>query len=244
MRWVGEKAMQDAPTRLYYAISEVSKATKVKAHVLRYWETQFSLLRPRKSRGGIRKYRPKDVSLIQEIKHLLYDRGFTIAGASRKLREDRRAGRVDATEMDLEDSDSREVVADSPIAALEQLERASVVQETPPVDEVVARDDDQLPRTRSRQRPSKKPRAGAGKSKPWGLAEIRKELERLHAILQRSPDTLARVARTEVRKTGEMVQGNLGENSGIVRESPRRTGRAGTSHRSPGPGSRTDHETP
>ena len=84
--------MSDALTKSYYSISEVSENAGVKAHVLRYWETQFSMLRPRKSRGGVRMYRPKDVALIEQIKHLLYDRGFTIAGARRKLLEDRRSG--------------------------------------------------------------------------------------------------------------------------------------------------------
>jgi DNA-binding transcriptional MerR regulator len=78
----------------YYSISEVSHTTAVKAHVLRYWETQFSMLRPRKSRGGIRQYRPKDVALIGQIKHLLYERGFTIAGARRKLQQERRSAQA------------------------------------------------------------------------------------------------------------------------------------------------------
>jgi len=84
--------MNDAPEKLYYSISEVSDATGVKAHVLRYWESQFPMLRPRKSRGGMRMYRAKDAAIIQRIKYLLYDRGFTIAGARRKLFEDRRSG--------------------------------------------------------------------------------------------------------------------------------------------------------
>ena len=82
--------MTDTAEKLYYSISEVSVATGVKAHVLRYWESQFSMLRPRKSRGGVRMYRPKDVELIEEIKGLLYGRGFTIAGARKKLLADRR----------------------------------------------------------------------------------------------------------------------------------------------------------
>jgi DNA-binding transcriptional MerR regulator len=93
--------MNDAPEKLYYSISEVSDATGVKAHVLRYWESQFPMLRPRKSRGGMRMYRAKDAAIIQRIKYLLYDRGFTIAGARRKLFEDRRSGiSYDAFEPD------------------------------------------------------------------------------------------------------------------------------------------------
>ncbi len=82
--------MSESAAKLYYSISEVSDETGVKAHVLRYWETQFSMLRPKKSRGGVRMYRPKDVELIQEIKSLLYGRGFTIAGARKKLLSERR----------------------------------------------------------------------------------------------------------------------------------------------------------
>jgi hypothetical protein len=80
--------------KLYYSISEVSESTGVKAHVLRYWESQFSVLRPRKSRGGMRMYRPKDVAVVERIRHLLYERGFTIAGARRQLLADRRSGLV------------------------------------------------------------------------------------------------------------------------------------------------------
>jgi len=69
----------------YRSIREVSETLGVKAHVLRYWETQFPMLRPRKGRSGVRMYRPKDLELLQQIRQLLYERGFTIAGARRKL---------------------------------------------------------------------------------------------------------------------------------------------------------------
>jgi DNA-binding transcriptional MerR regulator len=61
----------------------------VKAHVLRYWETQFKMLRPKKGRGGARMYRKRDVEILFEVKQLLYDHRFTIAGARRKLLDDR-----------------------------------------------------------------------------------------------------------------------------------------------------------
>ena len=75
--------------RLYYSISEVSEMIGVKAHVLRYWETQFKMLRPKKGRGGARMYRKRDVEILFEVKQLLYDHRFTIAGARRKLLDDR-----------------------------------------------------------------------------------------------------------------------------------------------------------
>src|SRR5689334_21255515 len=63
---------------------------RVKAHVLRYWETQFSMLRPKKNRAGNRMYRPEEVRLLLRIKELLYDRRYTIAGARRTLLDERK----------------------------------------------------------------------------------------------------------------------------------------------------------
>jgi len=71
--------------RLYYSISEVSDLVGVKPHVLRYWETQFKMLRPKKGRGGARMYRKRDIEALFEIKQLLYDQRFTIAGARRRI---------------------------------------------------------------------------------------------------------------------------------------------------------------
>jgi DNA-binding transcriptional MerR regulator len=75
--------------KLYYSISEVSDLVGVKPHVLRYWETQFKMLRPRKGRGGARMYRKRDVEILFDIKQLLYDQRFTIEGAKRKLLDER-----------------------------------------------------------------------------------------------------------------------------------------------------------
>jgi DNA-binding transcriptional MerR regulator len=84
--------MSELDEKPYRSISEVSEQLGVKAHVLRYWETQFPMLRPRKSRAGVRMYRGKDLELLQQIRQLLYERGFTIAGARRKLLNERRPG--------------------------------------------------------------------------------------------------------------------------------------------------------
>ena len=72
---------------LYYRIGEVSRLTELKPFVLRYWETEFPILEPVKSPSGHRLYRQEDVDLVLKIKRLLYDEGFTIAGARRHLRE-------------------------------------------------------------------------------------------------------------------------------------------------------------
>lgn len=76
--------------RTYHSISEVSAIAGVEAHVLRYWETQFKMLKPKKNRAGNRMYRTKDIALVLSIKRMLYEQGFTISGARKKLLEDRR----------------------------------------------------------------------------------------------------------------------------------------------------------
>lgn len=79
--------MARAGRKLFYKIGEVCRICDVEPHVLRYWESEFALLRPNKNRAGQRIYRKKDLELIEAIKHLLYDQGFTIAGANQKLLE-------------------------------------------------------------------------------------------------------------------------------------------------------------
>jgi DNA-binding transcriptional MerR regulator len=75
------------PDKLYFKIGEVAKFTGLKTHVLRYWETEFSAIKPNKSRSNQRLYRRRDVETILNLKDLLYNQGFTIAGARKKLRE-------------------------------------------------------------------------------------------------------------------------------------------------------------
>jgi len=72
--------------KLYYSISEVSEITSLKQYVLRYWETEFSQLKPAKNRAVNRIYRSDDVDTIMEIKSLLYERKFTIKGAQQHLK--------------------------------------------------------------------------------------------------------------------------------------------------------------
>ena len=101
--------MKSLPTgKLYYSISEVSDLLGVKAHVLRYWETQFKMLRPKKARGGARRYKKRDIEILFDIKQLLYDQRFTIAGARRKILDDRQNGKeqieLPFTKLDREES--------------------------------------------------------------------------------------------------------------------------------------------
>jgi DNA-binding transcriptional MerR regulator len=94
--------------RLYYSISEVSEMIGVKPHVLRYWETQFKMLRPKKGRGGARMYRKRDVEILFEVKQLLYDHRFTIAGARRKLLDER--GNKEQMELTFARTDREEML--------------------------------------------------------------------------------------------------------------------------------------
>ncbi|WP_333844480.1 MerR family transcriptional regulator [Limnohabitans sp.] len=87
------------PAKRYFTIGEVSELCGVKPHVLRYWEQEFTQLRPMKRRGNRRYYQRHEVLMIRRIRDLLYDQGFTITGARNKLqelvgldREARRAG--------------------------------------------------------------------------------------------------------------------------------------------------------
>ncbi|MBW2452638.1 MAG: MerR family transcriptional regulator [Deltaproteobacteria bacterium] len=74
------------PDKLYFKIGEVARLTGVKTHVLRYWESEFGSIRPNKSRSKQRLYRKQDIELILHLKDLLYNQGFTIAGARKQLR--------------------------------------------------------------------------------------------------------------------------------------------------------------
>ena len=75
------------PNKLYFRIGEVAKIVGVKPYVLRYWETEFTILRPGKTPSHHRLYRRRDVETLLEIKKLLYEEGFTIAGAKKKLKD-------------------------------------------------------------------------------------------------------------------------------------------------------------
>jgi DNA-binding transcriptional MerR regulator len=76
----------EIPQKAFFKIGEVARLVGVKPYVLRYWETEFERLRPGKTRTGQRTYSRADVALLAEIRHLLYERRFTIEGARKRLR--------------------------------------------------------------------------------------------------------------------------------------------------------------
>jgi DNA-binding transcriptional MerR regulator len=82
-----EKDLPLIPAKRYFTIGEVSDLCGVKPHVLRYWEQEFTQLRPMKRRGNRRYYQHHEVLMIRRIRDLLYDEGFTISGARNKLQE-------------------------------------------------------------------------------------------------------------------------------------------------------------
>jgi DNA-binding transcriptional MerR regulator len=77
----------EIPDRVYFRIGEVSNLVGVDPHVLRYWETEFKIIKPRRAKSKQRLYRRKDVENLLRIKTLLHDEGYTIAGARRLLRD-------------------------------------------------------------------------------------------------------------------------------------------------------------
>src|SRR6185369_11795553 len=99
--------------RLYYKIGEACKALGIQPYVLRYWETEFPALTPSKSRSGQRVYSEKELEIIRRIKELLYEEGYTIAGAKKKLEGELAAGSLGEPEGD-EAEEERGTAAEPP----------------------------------------------------------------------------------------------------------------------------------
>ena len=83
------------PDKLYYRIGEVEAITEIPAYVLRYWESEFKLLRPKKNPAGQRLYRKKDLELVLRLKSLLYEERLTLEGAKKRLRNESRGSQMD-----------------------------------------------------------------------------------------------------------------------------------------------------
>jgi len=130
-----EKALPPIPAKRYFTIGEVSELCGVKPYVLRYWEQEFTQLKPMKRRGNRRYYQHHEVLLVRRIRDLLYDQGFTISGARNRLGELGHAARGnasadDATDLPLLDEELEEG------AATRQSAEASVSVPSPDVREV------------------------------------------------------------------------------------------------------------
>ncbi|NLY93239.1 MAG: MerR family transcriptional regulator [Myxococcales bacterium] len=86
------------PEKQFFKIGEVAEIAGVKPHVLRYWESEFTQLNPKKTRGSHRHYSRRDLDLVMEIKRLLHDEGYTVAGAKQRIRELRAQARKEGRE--------------------------------------------------------------------------------------------------------------------------------------------------
>ena len=108
-----EKTLPSIPVKRYFTIGEVGELCGVKPHVLRYWEQEFTQLRPMKRRGNRRYYQHHEVLMIRRIRDLLYDQGFTISGARNKLQElaqnARDSRRSDAVEILVEGVEATDI---------------------------------------------------------------------------------------------------------------------------------------
>ena len=109
-----ESSLPPIPAKRYFTIGEVSELCGVKPHVFRYWEQEFTQLRPMKRRGNRRYYQHHEVLMIRRIRDLLYEQGFTISGARNKLqelvqheRDKRRAGEVMLEGIEVLEEDRR-----------------------------------------------------------------------------------------------------------------------------------------
>jgi DNA-binding transcriptional MerR regulator len=104
--------------RLYYKIGEACKALGIQPYVLRYWETEFPALTPSKSRSGQRVYSEKELEVIRRIKELLYEEGYTIAGAKKKLEAELAAGLLGETLGETEEPETEDAAAGKAPAAV------------------------------------------------------------------------------------------------------------------------------
>ncbi len=125
-----EKTLPPIPAKRYFTIGEVGDLCGVKPHVLRYWEQEFTQLRPMKRRGNRRYYQHHEVLMIRRIRDLLYDQGFTITGARNKMqelvqseRDKKRAGEIllDGVEvLEMDDADLEEFEDSQLIDAMDE----------------------------------------------------------------------------------------------------------------------------
>ena len=121
-----EKALPPIPPKRYFTIGEVSELCRVKPYVLRYWEQEFTQLKPMKRRGNRRYYQHHEVLLIRRIRDLLYEQGFTISGARNKLADGGAALRAGA---EIDPAEFDEDLADDDVPAVDA---APAVDAIPP----------------------------------------------------------------------------------------------------------------
>ena len=117
------------PIQEFFSIGEVCELTGLKAHVLRYWESQFRFLNPAKNRSGNRVYQRKEIELILLVKHLLYTEKYTIDGARQKLNEHRKSGELRRVSRDALAVETLESIEDDLRDLLRHLEASNEARE-------------------------------------------------------------------------------------------------------------------
>jgi DNA-binding transcriptional MerR regulator len=127
-----EKTLPPIPAKRYFTIGEVGDLCGVKPHVLRYWEQEFTQLRPMKRRGNRRYYQHHEVLMIRRIRELLYDQGFTISGARNKLQVLVQGDRERAHHADLAHATDLQDASGQALASAQALEALAGVRDTLP----------------------------------------------------------------------------------------------------------------
>ena len=153
---MGSTSLPAIPAKRYFTIGEVGELCEVKPHVLRYWEQEFTQLRPMKRRGNRRYYQHHEVLMIRRIRDLLYEQGFTISGARNKLQEWVQSERGARSALA---SSAAEAMAE----ARSENQAARAVEQGDDVDEQAG--------------------AAASSERPMTLAAVREELLAIHALL-------------------------------------------------------------
>ena len=169
------RATEAIPRKLFYKIGEVCEITDTQPYVLRFWESEFPQLAPRKNRSGQRVYQRRDIDTVIRIKKLLYEEEYTIAGARRKLEEEPGAGRQDAGDL----VETNDLPDDTPHAGTGPLAaghgRATMQESEHPVD-VLA---DRMASMAARRSAGAKPDAEREARLEKALRELKKSLKEI-----------------------------------------------------------------
>jgi DNA-binding transcriptional MerR regulator len=179
--------------KLFYKIGEACRELDIQPYVLRYWETEFPFLKPDKMSSGQRVYTPRELQIIRRIKELLYDEGYTIAGAKKKLEAEIQQGGPRLLELVQPDSGGAAAGngAVETSAAQESVDAAVAVAE-PESAETAASSDELVAQTELRldsERPTRLDSSSAEQVQTLvrGLRELRDEVQEILHILRRNP---------------------------------------------------------
>ena len=182
-----ENSLPPIPAKRYFTISEVGDLCGVKPHVLRYWEQEFTQLRPMKRSGNRRYYQHNEVLMIRRIRELLYDQGFTIHGARNQMQEigqvhrsQKRSHGADASEAEMHGVEQTPVLANS----------ANGLNHVLKDKEPAISDEEALEAAFAAAMAASKPAAGVGKNSNFKWHMVRQELHEIRELLSASSHAL------------------------------------------------------